>query len=346
MRVGFDLSPTLPPHSAGIARAVESTVAALEMRGAIEVVPLVPPKGMTPRAFRKGHGQRVRDLDLSGIHSFTSAFAWSGPGQRVQTIHELPWRHGCQENAGWRHRFWASLGARRADGVVTASKIVADEIGLNRSGNSNKLHVIPWGVDGTFFAEPPDGVIDEVLLGTYSLPERPLLLCPGAVREKKNLGALLRGVAELVARKGPVVQIVITGPDTPDLRTSLGLAQQLGLGRFISTPGNIEQEHLPGLMRLASVVPVLSHSEGFALPVLEAHASGTATLTPTGSVQAETAGGPGFHCDPKSPASVADGIAQALKEGEDRRTEMIDHAAAYTWERTAEGIEKVWESLA
>jgi hypothetical protein len=42
---------------------------------------------------------------------------------------------------------------------------------------------------------------------------------------------------------------------------------------------------------------------------------------------------------------VADGIAQALKEGEDRRTKMIDHAAAYTWERTAEGIEKVWESF-
>lgn len=345
MRVGFDLSPTLPPHSAGITRAVESTLTALESRGELEIVRLLPAQGMTPRTFRAGHGKRVQDMDLAGIHSFTSAFAWRGPGKRVQTIHELPWRHGCQENADWSHRFWASLGTRWADKVITASSVVADDLGLPLAEDNGKLHVIPWGVDDTFCAEPPDNVIDEVLLGTYSLPERPLLLCLGAVRAKKNLASLLRGVATLVERKGPTVQVVVTGPDTHDLRTDLGLAQQLGLARFISTPGTIEAAHLPGLMRLAALVPVLSQSEGFALPVLEAHASGTATLTPVGSVQAQTAGAPGFHCDPADPESVADGIADALDQSESRREQLIAQAAPFTWERTAQGIEQVWKSL-
>ena len=189
-------------------------------------------------------------------------------------------------------------------------------------------------------------MIDEVLLGTYSLPELPLLLCPGAVRAKKNLAALLRGVAALVERKGPKVQVVITGPDTHDLRTDLGLAQRLGLARFISTPGTIDPVHLPGLMRLATLVPVLSHSEGFSLPVLEAHASGTATLTPSGSVQAETAGSLGLNCDPQQPSSVADGIEQAVAEGEERHQDLIAHAAPFTWERTAQGIEGLWRTLA
>lgn len=345
MRIGFDLSPTLSPHPMGIARAVESTVAALEERGELEVVRLVPPDGLSPRAFRRGHGTRVNELDLVGIHSFTSAFAMGGPGKRVQTIHELPWRHGCEENAGWRHRFWASVASLRANAVVTASSKVAGEIGRPLAQNGGKLHVIPWGVDPSFCAEAPMDVIDEVLLGTYSLPERPLLLCLGAVRSKKNLAALLHGVAALVERKGPMVQIVITGPDTNDLRTDLGLAQRLGLARFISTPGSIDSAHLPGLMRLASLVPVLSHSEGFSLPVLEAHASGTPTLTPKDSVQAETAGAPGFLCDPKNPRSVADAIEQALLTGEDRRDAAIAQAAPFTWDRTASAIEKVWRGL-
>ena len=36
--------------------------------------------------------------------------------------------------------------------------------------------------------------------------------------------------------------------------------------------GHIEDEHLPGVLRLAAAVVVLSHSEGFGLPALEAWA--------------------------------------------------------------------------
>ena len=70
-------------------------------------------------------------------------------------------------------QLWNTL----ADRVITASSVVADDLGLPLAEDNGKLHVIPWGVDDTFCAQPPDNVIDEVLLGTYSLPERlPYLL--------------------------------------------------------------------------------------------------------------------------------------------------------------------------
>ena len=347
MQIGIDCTPLTSPHAPGLVRVVERTVAALEARGVIEVVRLAPPAGVRPRTWRRsGPAQAVREHDLVGVHSFTSAFAWRGPGRRVQTIHELPWRHGVTENAGLAHKFWASIGPRLADAVVTATNVVAHELGVKPASEGGKLHVIPWGVDERFAPDPEGDTIDEVLLGTYRLPEHPLVLCPGAVRAKKNLGAVLRGLARHKERGGPRLHLVVTGPDTSDLRRDLGEAQKLGLGGWLSTPGLIQDADLPGLLRLATVVPVLSHSEGFGLPALEAHACGTPTLVPTGSAQAEVAGDGAFLCDPSAADSVADGLAAAVLAREDLRYTLPERARTFTWERTADAIEQLWSTLA
>ena len=341
MRVGFDASPLARPHPRGIQRVVRETLSALEARGVLEVVRLLPPDGVKLSRWRQHALPReVRGLGLAGVHSFLSAFPWRGPGRRVQTIHELPWRHGVSENADWRHRLWARLGPLRADAVVTASEVVAREIGRPAA-----VHVVPWGVSADFAGEPPPGTVDEPLLDRYRLPDGPLLLCLGAVRAKKGLAAVLHGLARLKERGARPPHLVVTGPDTPDLRRDLGLVQRLGLARWTSTPGEIDEEDLPGLLRLAGAVAVLSRSEGFGLPVLEALACGTPVVVPRGSAQAEVAGEHAFAVDPGDPDSVADGIAAAVEGREELRPVLPGRARQFPWERTAEGLETLWEGL-
>lgn len=347
LRIGFDASPLSRPHPRGIQRVVGRTLEALEARGRVEVVRLAPGgDGSLARWRQRILPDEVGARGLLGIHSFLSAFPWRGAGRRVQTIHELPWRHGVAENAGWRHRLWARLGPRRADAVVTATEVVARELGLRRAEDGGKLSVVPWGVEERFCEEPPPGVVDEVLLTRYRLPDGPFALCVGAVRRKKNLESVLRGLARLKERGERVPQLVVTGPDTPDLRRDLGLVQRLGIGRNVSTPGEVEDEHLPGLLRLASLVPVLSRSEGFGLPVLEALGCGTPVVVPRGSPQAEVAGADGIAVDPDDPDDVASGIARALAEREELRYLLPARARAFPWSRTAEAIERIWEGLA
>ena len=345
MRIGFDVSPLHRPHPPGVVRATAGLVRALEAwNGEPEIVRLAPADDEDLRAWRHRRLPGLaRELALDGIHSPVSAFPWRGPGGRLQTVHELPWRHGVRENSGLRHRFWAAWGSRRADLVIAPSAHVA-------AGLGGLARVVPWGLDTAFASEPdpadPDTFgVDEVLLGRYRLPEDPLALCPGAVREKKNLAAFLRGLAELHRRGGPRVHAVITGVDTPDLRRDLGTASRLGLARFVSTPGQLADGHLAGLYRLASVVPVLSRSEGFAFPVLEALASGTPVLVPPGSAQAELAGIAGIAVDPEDPAAVADGIRHALAEREPGRAERLARAAEFTWGRSAERVAELWAEL-
>lgn len=344
MRIGFDASPLVRPHPRGIQRVVERSLSALEERGRLEVVRLAPPPGADLRSWRQRELPRAAS-QLAGVHSFISAFPLRGPGLRVQTIHELPWLHGVRENADWRHRLWAKIGPYRADAVVTATKRTAEDLSIRHQGEGGKLFVVPWGVDGHFTEEPPAGVVDETLLSTYRLGEGPFVLALGAVRAKKNLAAALRGLACLKEAGSPLPQLVVTGGDTPDLRRNLGLAQKLGVTRHVSTLDHLEEEHLPGVLRLASAVVVLSRSEGFGLPALEAAACGTPAVVPRGSAQAEVAGPDAFLVEPEDPTSVAEGLREAVERREELRYLLPQHARSYTWSQTAEGIERVWEAL-
>ncbi len=357
MRVGFDVSPLSRPCSPGVVRVVHSVLDALEHRGNLEVVRLAPQPGVPLRRWRQSElpACAVR-LGLDGLHSFTSAFALRASVPRIQTIHELPWRHGVKENAGLAHRFWAAVGPLIAERVLVPSECTARDLRRRLLPGKDRIRVVPWGVgvaDGAgsdaggpvFADEPPPGVVDEVMLERYRLSDDPFVLCLGSVRPKKNLAAVLRGLATVV-QQGIELRIVVSGGDTPTLRRDLGLAAALGLSRHVSTPETIEDADLPALLRLATCVPVLSRSEGFGLPVLEALASGTPVLVPPASAAAEVAGEAGLVVDPDDPAAVGAGLLRALREREELRPALIRRAAEFPWSRTALAIEQLWDELA
>lgn len=341
MRIGLDVSPLARAHSPGLARAWGGLATALEARGRLEIVRLAPEAGLDLRRWRHRRLPRLaRTLALDGLHSSVSAFPLFAPVPVVQTVHELPWRHGVRENADLRHRAWIALGALRAARTAVASEHVARDLGARRA------RVVPWGVGEPFTDLPPPGVVDETLLGRLRLGQDPLAVCVGATRAKKGLARVLHGLAALVARRGPRFQVVVTGPDTPDLRRDLGLAARLGLNRYVSTPGTLGDDDLASLYRLATAVPVLSHSEGFGLPVLEALASGTPVIVPRDTAQSEVAGDVGLVVDADDPEAVADALERAHRERQELRARLVARAQHYTWTRSAEAFERLWEELA
>jgi glycosyltransferase involved in cell wall biosynthesis len=346
MRIGLDLSPLTHPHPPGVTRVARELSQLLIKSERFEFVEVRPETGRDLRSWRQAELPAIAARDgLDGIHSFVSAFAWRGPGLRVHTVHELPWRHGVKENSDWRHRFWASLGVRRADRTLSATEVVKEELASGWLVPAKKLRVCPWGAGSPFTADPPLDVIDEVVPGRLRLPEDPFFLAPGAVRAKKNLAALLHGFARAHAA-GLRAQLVITGPDTADLRRDLGLVSKLGLARWVSTPGELSDEDLASLYRLCAGTCVLSRSEGFALPVAEALACGAPTIISAGGSAAEVAGPAGICVNPEDPDSIADALRRAIDEESALRGPALARAKEFTWERCAARIEEVWGELA
>ena len=346
MRIGFDVSPLTHPHPPGVRRVTEEMVGALERRGNLDVIRLAPEPTADLLRWRQWELPRMAArLELAGIHSPVSAFALAGPGLRLQTVHELPWKHGVAENAGLRHRFWAGLAGRRAAAVCVPTELVARDLGRPRASDGGRVHVCPWAAASVFTDKPQDGTYDEPILERYRLPDTPFLLAPGAVRAKKNLAAILAGLAELTARGGGRVQLVITGPDTADLRRDLGRASQLGIGGLISTLGPLPDVDLAALMRLADAVLVLSTSEGFGLPALEAAACGTAVIVGVGSAPAEVLGPAAIAVDADRAASLADAIELALGSRGSLGAGLIERAAHFSWDRAAATVEDIWMNL-
>jgi glycosyltransferase involved in cell wall biosynthesis len=344
MRVGFDVSALHRPHPPGVVRAVRGLVEALEERAKLDVVRLAPAAGVSLRRWRRRLPREVVAKGLLGLHSFTSAFPWRGPGRRVQTVHELPWRHGVSENAGTRHRAWAALGPVLADRVVVPTEHVARDLARRRLPGRDRIRVVPWGVGPPFESPAPDALSDSREVARLGLAGAPYVLCVGAVRAKKNLPAVLRGAAELRAGGGPGVRVAVTGERTPDLARDLELARELGVD---ATPvGQVDDERLAALLRGAAAVPVLSRSEGFGLPVLEALACGAPVLVPERGAQTEVAGDPGFRVAPDDPRSVAAGILRALDAGAAGREDRARRAAEFGWHDAAARVETLWMELA
>jgi glycosyltransferase involved in cell wall biosynthesis len=207
------------------------------------------------------------------------------------------------------------------------------------------VHVVPWGVEAHFRDEPPPLVVDEAALTRYRLGDEPFVFCPGAVRAKKNLAAVLYALAERAQKGKKPLRVLVTGGDSPDLRADLGLASKLALDRWVMMIDEVAEADLPSLYRLACAVAVLSRSEGFGLTVLEALACGTPVLVPRESAQAEVAGPAGVVVDARSPGSVADGLEHALTERRTLRQRGVERARSFTWDATAEKIEALWTEL-
>jgi hypothetical protein len=127
----------------------------------LRIVRPTPRADGSPAAGAAELPRAVVRLELAGLHSFTSSFPLRGRGARVQTVHELPWRHGVAENADWRHRFWASVGTWRAQRVLCPSAHVARDLARSPFVARAKVRVVPWGVAARFSDEAPAGKVDE-----------------------------------------------------------------------------------------------------------------------------------------------------------------------------------------
>lgn len=344
MRVAFDCSPLERPYPPGVRRATAGLLAALEDSGRFELLRLAPEAGEDERRWRHGRLPRLlADLDCAGLHSPVSAFPFLGPGRRVQTVHELPWRHGANENTDLAHRFWAHLGPWRADAVLCPTELVRADLRAGSSHGRERVHVCPWGIDPGF-GDPEAARARD--LSRYALPDAPFALALGAVRPKKGLAFGLRALA--TAELPPVTELhlVVTGEETPELRADLELAGALGLRERVHAVGLVDEADLGALVTRASAVLLLSLSEGFGFPALEALACGTPVVVREGSAPAEVAGPCALATRPEEAASVVDALSRALEADEASRARGRERAAEYSWERSAAIVEELWSSWA
>lgn len=328
MRVALDLSPLAGHFPLSVVRTVAPLVDALRRAGEVELVEIAPPPGgrvahllWRQRALPRAAAGSGADL----LHVFASGIPLRSRVPVVQTVHELPWRHGVAENAGLRHRAWIRLGARRARAVCVPSQAVADDLG----GRAD-VHVVSWGVGDEFF-RPAD--VQALRAAHPDLPGEPFVLAPGATRPKKRLDRIIAGAA------AAGMPVVVSGAPT---NTSTGAPAS----RHVVALGRVDDALMPALYDAAAATCLLADSEGFGLPVLESFARGRAVVAPRGSVQARTAGDFAVLVDDADdPQEVAAALRRAAAEDAGTRAALRLFAESRTWDATARRLTEVWRGV-
>ena len=267
---------------------------------------------------------------------------WLTPGRVVATLYDIKYivRPDFFPHTG-RLRRWVILAMtrhtlRRAKRVIVPSQSTADDLQRRMGASANKLRVIPLGVDGRFFTSASDEIIANFRRG-YGL-EQPFILFVGERRPHKNLEGTLRAFDLFQCRETRGYQLVIAGRPYPGYQRPEALAGSLGLTNRVHFIDDVPDFDLPLLYRAAVAVILLSHYEGFGLPVLESMACGTPVVVSNTTSLPEVAGEAGLQVQPGNPEQTAEALLQVIPGGGERERCIAlgyEQARSFTLERCA-----------
>ena len=242
--------------------------------------------------------------------------------------HDLPAMFGRAER---RFRRWAyDRAAQRADRVITTTQYskarIVDLLGVE----SDRVEVIPLGIDGEQFRPESAGVALPA-----DLPAR-YVLYPANLWPHKNHARLIDALALATDRD---VALVLTGATYGGLDALLARAAKLGVRDRVRHLGHIQPMVLAEVMRRADALVFPSLYEGFGTPPLEAMACHIPVASSLRAGLAETCQDAVLELDPEHPESIAAGIDRILSDHGLRgalRAAGSERAKSFSWRTAAE----------
>jgi len=249
-----------------------------------------------------------------------------------------------------RYTRLVAAAARRAAGVITVSSASQKDIVARLGLPAARVWVTHEAASAAY--RRADQVQIEALRREYSLPFS-FFLYLGGFDVRKNVIGVLSAFAHLVERdRSNDLRLVIAGllpkadtAFTPDPRR---ITRELGIESRVTFTGWVDEADKPALYSAADVFVFPSYYEGFGLPVLEALACGTPTITSNVSSLPEIVGRAALLVSPDDTAELASAMERLVRDlglRQRMRSLALEQAARFSWQQTAQATAEVYAKV-
>ena len=250
------------------------------------------------------------------------------------------WIGSCCET----HRLAMQRVLDNADALLIGGESFISEV-CDRLGTAReRFTIVPGAVDTERFRPADEGRVGEA-----SFPVR--LLYHGRVDRRKGALDFLEALAQLRARAVPFAAVVSgIGPDVDACQ-----ARAAGLGFDEATlrfTGAAEYEAVPAIYRAADVFVSPTYGEGFSNTILEAMASGLATMScyAVGVNDCLRDDENGLLVEPGDIGALADGLQRLIEDDHLRhriaQTALEECRRIYSWSSVGQQITDVYRAVA
>lgn len=299
-----------------------------DLPAGVRQVGLPMPARLLRSAWTRGDRPSAESLGVGGdvVHGTNFVVPPTRRIAPVVTVHDLTYLEDSAgpSNAAYRQLVPAAL--RRGAHVLTPTRAVAEAVRTLYGLGADRTTVTPLGVDpGWARTSAPD----HAWLAGRGLPHE-YVLYVGSAAPRKNLPALVEAHRRATddGRRGPA--LVLAGP--------AGAPSSDPAPPGVVRAGWLAEDDLRTVVAGARALVLVSHDEGFGLPVLEALAAGRPVVVSRAPALLEVAGP---HAHGGLDATDVDAIAQGLTETLARPDTAADRerrqawAAGWTWDACA-----------
>lgn len=279
------------------------------------------------------HDNQTLGWGLLGLHKLLPVLATIHHpitvDRQLEIEHARTWTEEIGKRRWYAFTRMQTQVAKRMDRVMTVSENSKLDIASGHKVDSDKIHVVPVGVDPELFRPMPD---------VAKVPGR-IITTASADVAMKGLVFLLEAAAKVRAERH--VELVIIGKMKEGSKTEATL-RELGLQDVVQFVSGVSDERIVELYAESELACVPSLYEGFSLPAIEAMSCTTPLIATTGGALPEVTGTHNetcFQVPPGDSDALAGMIRTALDDAELRarvgaagRERVVNH---WSWKHTA-----------
>jgi glycosyltransferase involved in cell wall biosynthesis len=267
----------------------------------------------------------------------------------VLTVHDLFFERFPEFFTKWDHyrmKLVVRRSCERADHIITVSEASKRDLVEVYGLDPCKVSVTYLGADKSFCQLDQSEAKERVRVA-YGI-EEDFLLYVGAIQPRKNIPRLVSAFTKAKCEHRSPHKLVIVGPRAWLADSTLQSLESSVARRDVIVTGYVPREDLPYFYNAATAFVYVSLCEGFGLPVLEAMACGTPTITSKGSSLEEIAGDAALLVDPTDEDLIASAITRVVLDSE-LRGRMGDaglrRSKRFSCRRMASETQDIYRSL-